>query len=370
MVETSYMEGQPGLSTSPERCTLTLSTENITSDLSLMTLDHCQTNQSIDQTANITKDQTINHPFLESEQFLHDHQLHKNAAETHPGQEYFFEPTLFSDVTIHYQLTSYHVHATVLYTASKFFNVLLGSQFAPNNHSVNDCDVTSRCTRHHHRCIHFEGTTLGGASITGDDFYEFLVHLYAHVDGTSPRGKRVTPTNKQSNTQTNHQTSDKLPKFYYIARITNVDVARDIVTYQCYGYDQTTEQNVTGGSILVSGQSVKATTQCVGSWIFSLAVVDSPNYHLAYYFECESLMYQYQMQAESIFKHAASTSLFFPIWKLLRLADRYHWHSMRAACLELCLKDKNCASRAGWHALYKTLDPNTSAELFSMALKR
>jgi hypothetical protein len=280
--------------------------------------------------------------------------------------EYSFDPQSLSDFTVHFRSTSFHLHALHMYERSKYFQAILDSETEP-------CTITDKCQRPGHRCVTIgdhsvdngDTTTtkqtnihigcLGGVAVKVDDLYEFFKRLYMHADGTGQWKQRVSEDTD----------NDELPD-NYIARISATDVANDSVTYQLYTYDQMYERTVKGSYI--AGR--KASLQSVNSWSYGLSILDSPQYHLVNYFQCDWLMKKLDDHAALVVELASDNDCFYACWRILRLADRYHWKSVREACINACIRHRDCGTLPSWKIIYQTLDPQTVIDLFTASVNR
>lgn len=291
-----------------------------------------------------------------------------NADSLSVCAEYTFEPQSMVDFTIHFRSTSYHVHALHMYERSKYFQALLDTE-------TESCTLTEKCKLPGHRCVTIgdqtETTTdndmikhsikqtiygrIGGVVVKPDDLHDFFRRVYAHADGTGHWKQRLLDEDDQ----------EELPD-NYIARIAATDTVNDTVTYQLYTHDQMYERTVKGSYI--AGR--KASLQTVGSWSYGLSILDSPCYHLANYFQCDWLMSKYERQASLVVSLAADNDCFYACWRILRLADRYHWKEVRESCIAACIRHRDCASLPSWKIIYQSLDPQTVIDLFIASINR
>jgi hypothetical protein len=276
------------------------------------------------------------------------------------NDEYAFEPAIFSDFTLHYGDASFHLHQNWLYVGSAYFRALLSTSKADDD----ACCLTSRCGRSHHRCVTLTGQQIGGVDISVTDLLSFLRQLYCEVDGSGSWRERCAEMD-----ESDIDRQYKMPKYWYIAQSLEVDEVNDRVLYLYYGFDEMKQKQVRASSIILCGSTMQASKQRASTWIQNGQYHDPPHFHLAHYFECQTLMNKYEKMALEALKQASTVGLYTAMWRILRSADRYHWKEVRPRCIEACLKDRDCGARPSWQQIYQTLDPKSTAELFARAMK-
>lgn len=272
-------------------------------------------------------------------------------------EEYVFEPADFVDCTLHYDNVSFHLHQNWLYVGSGYFKALFKSPSTDDE----DCCLTEKCIRPHHRCVTISDTSIGGTEVSVGSLLNFLRQLYCEVDGSgSWREKYIEEFEVER--------QYKMSKYWYIARCNSVDVTNDLVCFLCYNFDDLREKQVHGSSIIISGSTMQTSEQQIGTWIQNAQYDDPPHFHLANYFECPSLMKRYENMALSSLNKAIELNLYSVIWRILRSADQYHWKTTRLLCIEACLNDRECGKRPKWVQLFQTFDIKLMSELFARAV--
>lgn len=267
-----------------------------------------------------------------------------------------------SDVTLHYRGAIFHMHQYVLITSSKYFDVLLSSCSDERQARCSLCHrYRTLPTIPHHRCITLEGPKIGGVQISVEQLHEFLRCVYAE---TSREWRERIRSERQN-------ASDKWPSHYYVLCVVSVDAAADVVVGDSYEIDCVRRHVVKGGTGM---NGSKASVSCkVGQWIPSGGMLEHPNYHLADYFQCVSMMEHYEEQSLIYAEAALQTSTAWmqqQVWRILLLSDRYGWSKTRKICIQACSKYGECEKLDNWPMIQKSLKPATLAELFVNSSRR
>jgi hypothetical protein len=267
-----------------------------------------------------------------------------------------FVPERFSDVTIHYQSASFHLHRYVLSTMSKYFVALLCADVSADDEP---CKLSDRCRSSSvHRCFTLDDQ-IGGVDVTVNQLNSFFRHLYAFADGSQ----------EWQNLIESDRPEGEWPEHYYLLRIVSTDAEKDEVMVDSYEHDRVHTQLVRGKTVNVDRQGeCKASAAVIGSWYEPQDVKEHPNYHLADYFQCIKLMQHYEAQAETIVR--VPSGILDQVWRILLLADRYKWQTVRSICMEICAKDTQCGNRSNWKKIVVNMKQSTITELFIAGLKR
>lgn len=146
-----------------------------------------------------------------------DESMISSSVSTDP-QVFSFGLEHLSDVTVHYQSASFHMHQYVL-VISEYFEALLTSR----SEQEHKCSVSDQCsTKAFRSCIELPGEQIGGVDVSVKDLHEFFRCLYA--DQGRPWRERV-----MSERQT-----DKWPEYYYVAKVVSTDRTVDTATVDSY----------------------------------------------------------------------------------------------------------------------------------------
>lgn len=288
---------------------------------------------------------------------LHESMI-SSSVSTDP-QVFSFGLEQLSDVTVHYQSASFHMHQYVLVISSKYFEALLMSR----SEQEHKCLVSDQwSTKAYRRCIELPGEQIGGVDVSVKELHEFFRCLYA--DQGRPWRERV-----MSERQT-----DKWPEYYYVAKMVSTDRTADTATVDSYEIDGI-RRHVMKGQMLApdkSGKVVKASELKIDSWFYDADLKEPKNFHLADYFQCFSMMCVYEKQALVNAQAVVKAGLFYynSLWKILLLSDRYGWSETRILCLQACSKHKACNEMKHWAKIVTLLKPTTLAELFVLLVNQ
>lgn len=257
-----------------------------------------------------------------------------------------------SDFTVHYRGASYNLHQFVLLQQSKYFETILMDQ------SITPCDVSDRCKRAGHRCVTME-EQIGGVDVDVNDLYSFFLSLYENVD--------LSGTTKQAIQQ--QKENREFPGHCFMAQVLTEDKATEKATVRCYWFDGQQTRTIPSSSQVLLG-AAKRTYNFDGlRWIgFDWDCVNEhPTFHLADYFQCERLSKLHERQLQSILQHVDHSTIYQPVWRILLLAERFRWESLRKQCITGCIMDGECATRPAWNRLTASLPIETMQNLFSAA---
>lgn len=266
-----------------------------------------------------------------------------------------FEPIAKSDFTIHYQSTSFHLHSFLLYTSSNFFHVLLSQD------SDNSCNLTDRCSLQDHRCLTLEGDCIGGVPVTVDELEAFLKQMYCLIDGTDCWRKRIEPGDLLD--------CCDCAGTWHSALVVEIQSGEALIHYV----------GGRAGVVNESDESIVKTSARLMPWLSNTitstrvlrqTLIDSPNFHLAFFFECNLLDQRYQQRMHEVITCAASNCLYESLWNILPICDKYYWKEARAACIDALVKDKKCAEHPQWKKHYSSVNLTTFADLYSSMASR
>lgn len=262
------------------------------------------------------------------------------------------------DCTVHFGSVSFHMHKYVLVKMSKYFKEAFASLVAESYTGVyKQCTMNQRCTRPGHLCITLSSEAIGGVVIDKKHLKSFFQHMYAHFDGTGDF-KMSIETSRDYHT-------DQMYRYY--SQITATDVDKDEVCFQVFECDGVRQFEAIGQK---AGDD-KDFTKPVGTWFFQTSSASHPHYHLADYFQCDSLIKLYVEQAQKILHTALAQSLYHPVWRLLLLTDQHKWAaSLRPECIKMCAKDNHCKKRECFKAVASKLNKDTLIEVFQAAVCR
>lgn len=269
--------------------------------------------------------------------------------------DFEFEPKQCSDFTVHYRGASYHVHQFVLLQQSKYFETILMDQ------STTPCDVSDRCKRAGHRCVTME-EQIGGVDVDVNDLYSFFLSLYENVD--------LTGSTKQAIQQ--QKENREFPGHCFMAHVLSEDKANEKSTIRCFWFDGQQTRTIPSSSKVLSASGAEKPYYNFGAglrWIGSDwdCVNEHPTFHLADYFQCERLSKLHEKQLQLILQQTDQSAIYQPVWRILLLAERFRWESLRKQCITGCIKDGECATRPAWKRLTASLPIETMQNLFSAA---
>lgn len=276
----------------------------------------------------------------------------------HPASDddnkvFTFGAERFSDITIHYQSSSYHMHQYMLATGSKYFDTVL-----TDTTDSNKCMVSEQCNKPlHRRCIELTGTQIGGVDVSIHELNTFFRSLYAEA---RPEWREMLMSERQNGTWPSH---------YYIAKVVSSDTTPDEMHIDSYELDGVRRHVVKRHCVTESVLSWTSWTN--RNWLFRDTLAEHKNHHLADYFQCTSMLAIYEKQALVNVEAVLQASPFHPsLWRLLILCDRYNWPTARKVCLEACAKHKSCNTFKHWGTIVTQLKSATMTELFIAAVNR
>lgn len=117
----------------------------------------------------------------------------------------------------------------------------------------------------------------------------------------------------------------------------STDRLKDTASLDFYMLDGIHRYDMIGAISDPDDPQSKISSDVVGSCFQSTNFNNNPNLHLADYFQADSMKKQYETQAELVFKIVCKSA--FIVWKIIQMADRYGWSTLRAKCIPICAKD-------------------------------
>lgn len=284
--------------------------------------------------------------------------------------EYEFGIASMSDYTIHFtdignRRASLHLHRLVLVSMSKFFEAF----FQGEEKVTSICDITGKCSEPGHRCFSWDGTEIGGEVIGASELTEFFCSMYVAFDGS---GRSSSLLDEQRHSMLYH--IDHSSVYLYIVKQVLEKNNTRYIRYDCWDYH--------GAFELVHSHS-HGVPPAVGAMSFFLHDDEPMNwlgeqeehlsYHLANYFQCDSLMKLYENAAIEVIKQMMGRSNhkgFTFAWLMLGIADKYKWKDLRSHCLSVVALDSSCRSRPNWRRYATSLCVDTLADAFAACAER
>lgn len=268
------------------------------------------------------------------------------CCSTNSINKYSIEPVQCSDFTVHYQDTSFHLHQFVLIKLSGFFEAIL------NDKTIEICSQSDHCSQSNHRCIAL-GSDIGGISITPKDLYRFFLGMYEHFACGNEYSDLIEDLAQQ----------EDFPGYSFFAVIENTILDEDEITVSSYEFDKIRTRSARGtvGKSKRNSHCKKGTHIGLTWWCTD----EHPNYHLADYFQCDSMMYKYRKQA--LYMVRMSTGICQALWRFLLLTDRFYWPDVRTACLKT-IKRFELMQEPGWTKILILFKPNTVKEIINAGI--
>lgn len=265
-------------------------------------------------------------------------------------KETSFEPIDLSDLTLHYNSQSFHVHAVILSKESKFFEAAIRA--ARVSYSTS-CSLTSVCSEPGHRCLTLPDAP-GGSQFTIREFEEFLRHIY---DGSLLLSSYVN--------------FDGPPK-YEIRLNANTGIYGSLIV----NGNQLDVAITRQGNSAPSAFSVRS--GCSGMLgIDSFQRIQSLNLlapndrllaflvKLSHYFQCTSLLKHQEQCCAMLLTEAAGKGQYESLWQLLLLCEACHW-KMTNDVIYIVSKDKQFKTRSCWQSVSKSLTSQTLTRLLEL----
>jgi hypothetical protein len=274
-------------------------------------------------------------------------------------QEITYEPHQFSDLTLHYQTASFHVHSLILHRESAYFAVLIEAASADDV-----CTFTDQCSTSCRRCITLN-ESFGGFDATVNQIKNFLDHLY------SPHSLLL-----------NHVTSQSSKEASQLGRV-QFDLCSEVMVEKAstkefvpgyisdmHGGFITVTYNSTGTLTrlpITSPRLVYTTTRPIfhnkKSVLRSFLTENEASIKLAHYFDCQTLLQFYELVCRSLVQESLDTSDFAPLWGLLVLAEMLHWDIIKQRIISALGVAFDFQSGTSWQESAIRLSPRTLVDL-------
>lgn len=275
------------------------------------------------------------------------------------AEEIAFDNTKLSDYTIHFndmdsECISLHMHRNTLVLMSKYFETLI---LEADDNKPSKCTRTAKCQEPGHRCLIWKGCQIGGLMISRRNIKDFFHSLYAAFDGSGRSKETFDRARKEG------YLCHFVPDEEILRRVKAIDPIKRLATYDCWDYHSRYE--VTCLYLWSTPVLPKLGTK----WPSDQGEYDPEAYHLANYFQCDSLLKMYEATAVEVVNALENTECCDLIWLLLRCADKYKWSELRNLCLKAVAKDVTCRLRPDWKDIVESIDHATLIEAFALAVE-
>lgn len=271
-----------------------------------------------------------------------------------------FEPKAHIDCTVHYRSSSLHMHKYMLVTMSQYFETVLTAAASDVTHESQSsrCNLTTLCSRPGHLCVSLPGSEIGGVDVNVHVLIQFMRHLYMHGDVTGQWKKCLDSEAAQRTV---------IPDECILLVITAVDVKKDETVYDVYEHDQITVLKLKNNIV----NDVPTSKLPIGFIMSTSTPIQHLDYHLANYFQCNTLMIIYEKQAHAMITKLTTRERGLIVWLILELADRFKWSALREQCVALCAKKSSIFSESDeqWKKFALTLPPLLMLDVFQASCK-